>query len=1277
MTGKVRGADDRRNAIREGLELDIPRLRQEDTSIANLFHQMGIDVDGDYDTIPGRESVGDRWVDRLDYIRKLEQADIFEAARKVVFDNPSARGEVLASLRKFAEIYRWLPSAVPGWNDEEDYDKTDENRESVSRGLLRDLVWASMKGTPQRAAYVLGTRMAYERYKKQDFSSYFGGNDFFHSYKQFHNGLSGLIPVKGSRSGIGGTETDRVIGYEILYDVYKKAESVILRGRDISGLDEKELARIEHKIVCRAAEWIADMALYNPVNRSEKSSYSGSLEEAFAWAQLGEQVKSQLKGMRHKLQGMSLYNIGRFIGKSGDNPYKPKWLKLKFELKRNQIRFDEIGRQLDEFEEFLQIKSRDAEHEYIHDRKRELAAIEDRVQWVEDLDEDIKQKLKEERESLIAEVNARFDRLQEKYLNDSIADRWREYSSNSVAVSGLDDFLTKINELKAEKSQLEENIQAQTELIADVEKKMKPRESLAAQAIYLHFKQAQVFGFSVDFPGKIDWINRASFGTIKRTYRALMRGVSAETAFAYAKAEYLFPNAEMSHELIAIAGQIEDGAEIANIRTLSEKFHRMGLEVTVAGLIKLKSATIETIVTLLNRGYELKELTDNPWLLKSDASGKDLYPRIKGRQEAWCCKYSFVQPLDWNSKRIGKIIKGRLDAGVDDSIHDASYWFTVFEPPETLITGEVLKNQEQEKELLYTLLDVPQEIRSIEPRDDKAIEKALKRYRRYEDLFSSKSTRIVFNAILDIYKKGRLAPARINQVLIEQNIAKFKKEYQSKMVVEEHQLVTIEKEVEDIIFWLGGDDREAVPVPRLVGNLRECTERRIKYVNDAQNWVESHMMTPRPLLTLAWQNREMALADGCQDNPRAIKQWADLNSLRFAFQKMEKKGTLPDNIGFEDLKIYSGWFREMIRHYDGKKVIKYFSKIKEVFNPKADILPMKIDLGEGWVGEILRKNDPRGTTMGADTGCCMTIDGASANCIQAGYEHSDCGFFLLTRDDIIVAQSSLYTNRGVQEQTIVCDNIEANQGRDREKVIEMYRKFFSRYIETMTRRVEGFKFTRINVGEGYTEVNMGNLERVNPVPVAHKIYTDARSQRRLLDVESEKIERLKRIKAELVKPGDWEKLRDQIMEIERLAFDGRGYSEFHLRQEFSEERNIVIVLRDGDRVIGYSTALPMSRDELHVSSTAIHPDYQGRGLVSDLLYAMDVEATRQGYRYYQREANHGNGYAEKLKRNYEVIDEGKPYNSPLGTQQSIKVVIPDHRLPTRLSGVSVERAARS
>ena len=180
----------------------------------------------------------------------------------------------------------------------------------------------------------------------------------------------------------------------------------------------------------------------------------------------------------------------------------------------------------------------------------------------------------------------------------------------------------------------------------------------------------------------------------------------------------------------------------------------------------------------------------------------------------------------------------------------------------------------------------------------------------------------------------------------------------------------------------------------LIGDLRFIGKKRTEYIDTAQTWLSNHGTTPRAILTYAWMNRESALADGCDDNPRAIKQWADLNTIRYSFNEMRENGSLPDNIKREDLLRYSPILAELVRHYDGVIAIKTLAKLKEKFNPDFEIPPMKIDLGEGWIGEVLLKNDPRGMTIGNDTGCCMTLGGVSSSCIEAGYEKPEYGFLL-------------------------------------------------------------------------------------------------------------------------------------------------------------------------------------------------------------------------------------------------------------------------------------------
>ncbi len=827
--------------------------------------------------------------------------------------------------------------------------------------------------------------------------------------------------------------------------------------------------------------------------------------------------------------------------------------------------------------------------------------------------------------------------------------------SRFIGKSGDTEYYLKRQELKKQLKEMADDDPERSKLVLsleETEKKYAQHASLMQRALDLFFWQREFEGTD---SLTIDWINNAPYGLIKWTHNAILRGVSKKTAFGYAKAVFTFPNATIDKRLIEMSTTLSD-CQILNIRSITTFNKSIGLVDTPEQLFCLKNVHTNVYQQLIQKGYPFDSLVKNPWLIVDETAQLpigDEFPckSNEAQQRSWCVRHAFFKPLGWNSKRLGSIILGRLRMGVDTNLHDATYWLQEFDVPEQK-HDIVYKNHNLEISLLYSITNVTENVAHRLPTSSN----------KYEILFSDEATQFIYESILLLVGKGEIEFDKIVKV-VNARLSEYQENprqarslkipfplFREKVdnCINELEILFNHKSVRD-------------PAPKIIGELKVIGENRTNYINTAQKWVENHASTPRTLLTLAWANRDIALADGCEDNPRAIKNWADLHALRSTYETLLKNGQLPANIEKKDLSTYENWFKELIRCYDGNTVFNFFSKIKEKYNPEAEITAIKIDLGNGFVGEVLPKNDPRGATIGYDTGCCMTLKGASESCIHAGYMGASYGFFALYKDGILVAQSFLYNNKEHDSRTIVCDNIEANEGRDKSKIIELYQRFWQKYLELHLRRSPLPRFSRVHVGEGYSSVGLSELSIADSVPMKNEginIYTDALRQRLLLNLEAENVEQLKKIKASIIKPIDWPRIRSAIMQLEVKAFESKGYSEAELEKEFTDPKNIIIVLRDGDQIIGYTSAIPENKDSLYISSTAILPKYQGQGFVSDLMAKLDTIAVGRGYQYYERHAAVENGYAEKLKRNYEIIEESEYYSDQYGKQKYFKMKIP-------------------
>ncbi len=278
----------------------------------------------------------------------------------------------------------------------------------------------------------------------------------------------------------------------------------------------------------------------------------------------------------------------------------------------------------------------------------------------------------------------------------------------------------------------------------------------------------------------------------------------------------------------------------------------------------------------------------------------------------------------------------------------------------------------------------------------------------------------------------------------------------------------------------------------LKGDDSEIVKKRKSYNATAQRWLKNNISTPAETLVLAWQNRDAALVDGCADNPSAIILWTKANAVRRVL----------DGFSFDEApnrSVIEAFLIETVRQTSPEKAVDIFRRIQLAHNIEALLRPVRIDLGNGYIGEIFRKDDPRGTTIGADTGCCMSVGGASESCIIAGYTDPRYGFFGLYRQGELIAQSFLYTNPEQAPGVLVCDNIEANKARDLKKILDLYQKFFTLYGAASP-----VSFSQIYVGEGYSSIGLHDLSEVDrlkrsmsPLP----IYTDAEKQRLLASVQ--------------------------------------------------------------------------------------------------------------------------------------------------------------------------------
>lgn len=312
---------------------------------------------------------------------------------------------------------------------------------------------------------------------------------------------------------------------------------------------------------------------------------------------------------------------------------------------------------------------------------------------------------------------------------------------------------------------------------------------------------------------------------------------------------------------------------------------------------------------------------------------------------------------------------------------------------------------------------------------------------------------------------------------------------------------------------------ESENITGVISRLSRYGDRRKRYIDDAMSWLTRHMTTPHARLTKVWGDRAMALAEGIGDSARDIESWQANNALRIHLEELERTGMMPSNLTVgEVVTEYRGWVDELSRSYSSEQVVFAISDYKDIHTSEALLPPVTIDLttDDGvYKAEVLAKDDPRGMTIGGDTGCCMTLDGVSTSCIKSGYQDSNAGFFALyTPQGRLAAQSYFYVNPEHPE-VLVLDNIEANRGRDTNKIVNLYREALERYLTEQFASNGEWKIKTVQVGTGYGDAVKSTVLRLPQAPIIRNenrgdyyggVYTDAlEDQRTLLELSEKQI----------------------------------------------------------------------------------------------------------------------------------------------------------------------------
>ena len=316
-------------------------------------------------------------------------------------------------------------------------------------------------------------------------------------------------------------------------------------------------------------------------------------------------------------------------------------------------------------------------------------------------------------------------------------------------------------------------------------------------------------------------------------------------------------------------------------------------------------------------------------------------------------------------------------------------------------------------------------------------------------------------------------------------------------------------------------------LPEYLTEMRLMTDYYRKEPGAAEIWLNQFATEPIKATKLisAWQSRALALTYRDKDdpgfrvadNPKSILDFVASHGVEVLVEAKMKSGET--DLTKDELRSFKDWILALGSRYQPQTSVHALERVARYkrehgsYDEKIlaanttvvmieDRVTREDSAGQAEVlienkqvtAAVLSVDDPGGFTIGYDTGCCMTLGGASESCIWAGYEDPRYAFFTVRESNgKLRAQSIIYVTEEMGKKYLVVDNIEANQGTDVSEIASVYKKALVQFIEK-----QGLDIAAIQIGKGYVQDGiLSDLAEATIKPKSPKAgtYSDAASQK--------------------------------------------------------------------------------------------------------------------------------------------------------------------------------------